>query len=256
MPDIDTPPESLRARLAAGAAIEVAWLALGSPAIAEAAAGAQPAAIVFDLQHGLWTPPALAAAVGFLPAGVPAIGRVAENSAAAIGTALDCGLETVLVPLVDGPEEAAAAVSHARFPPEGTRSGGGVRPLLAGFPAYVAAARARTGVGVMIETVAGVAAAAAIARTPGLDFVFIGTGDLALSLGAFPTPDDRLAAACAAVLAACRAAGVPCGIFTSTAEDAAARLAEGYAMAVAANDIDVVKNGFSAALAGFREGRP
>src|SRR5690348_17893295 len=111
--------------------------------------------------------------------------RVARNGAAEIGTALDAGAVGVIVPLVETAEEARQAVDAARYPPQGNRSGGGVRPLM-DFKRYVPAANEHVLVAVMIETKRGVANAAAIAATPGVDMVFIGTGDLALSLGVFP----------------------------------------------------------------------
>ena len=104
----------------------------------------------------------------------------------------------------------------------------------------------------MIETAAGVENADAIAQVPGIDLVFIGTGDLALSLGCFPDIDHRHEEACHRVLAAARKAGVPCGIFTNTAEDAARRRREGYAMVVVANDIGLVATGFGSAMAAFQ----
>ena len=52
---------------------------------------------------------------------------------------------------------------------------------------------------------------------------------------------------------ACKAAGVPCGIFTMSAEAAAKRRDEGYALVTVANDIDVVSRGFKAAMAKFQD---
>jgi 2-dehydro-3-deoxyglucarate aldolase/4-hydroxy-2-oxoheptanedioate aldolase len=77
--------------------------------------------------------------------------------------------------------------------------------------------------------------------------VLIGTGDLALSLGSDNGP-ERHAQACASVLDTCRVAGIPCAIFTGDAAQASARLSEGYAMAIAANDIGVVSQGFMDAI--------
>ena len=144
-----------------------------------------------------------------------------DASAIAISQALDTGAEGVIVPLIETDTQAAAAVAAARFPPHGARSGGGVRPLAHDFARYYAAANDRTVVGVMIETQRGVHNAAAIANTKGIDFVLIGTGDLAISLGGFPNVDQRHEQACKTVLDACKAAGVPCGIFTMSAEAAA-----------------------------------
>lgn len=247
-------PTPLRARLGGEPALGAIWVAIGSPSLAEIAARSGPDAVVIDLQHGTWDRATLEAALGLL-GGVPAIVRTADGTPGEIGRALDAGAEGVLIPLVETAAQAAEAVAAARFPPGGTRSGGGVRPLMGDFARYCAAANASTLVGVMIETARGVGNAPAIAATPGIDLVFIGTGDLALSLGCFPAPDARHEQACRAVLQACRQAGTPCGIFTGTIEAALARAREGYDLAVIANDIGVVAGGFGAAVGRFEEAR-
>jgi 2-dehydro-3-deoxyglucarate aldolase/4-hydroxy-2-oxoheptanedioate aldolase len=54
-------------------------------------------------------------------------------------------------------------------------------------------------------------------------------------------------------LQACRDAGIPCAIFTASVEDAVARVRDGYAMVIAANDIAVVAAGFGDAMRRFRK---
>ena len=58
-----------------------------------------------------------------------------------------------------------------------------------------------------------------------------------------------------ATLAACRAAGKPCGIFTANAEAAIRRRAQGYRFIVTANDIEMIAAGFAHATASFAAGR-
>src|SRR4051812_21240541 len=243
----------LRARLARKLPIGAFWMTTGSTAVMEIAAEATPDAIVIDAQHGLWDRQTLEHAVGLVSNRVPVLIRTADASVISISQALDTGAEGVIVPLIETDEQAAAAVAAARFPPHGSRSGGGVRPLARDFARYYAAANDRTVVGVMIETERGVHNAAAIANTKGIDFVLIGTGDLAISLGGFPNVDKRHEAACQAVFDACKAAKVPCGIFTMSAEAAAKRRLEGYAFVTVANDIDVVSRGFKAAMTKFQD---
>jgi kynurenine formamidase/2-keto-3-deoxy-L-rhamnonate aldolase RhmA len=243
----------LRARLARNQPLGVFWMNTGSAAVMEIAAEAAPDAIVIDAQHGLWDRSNLEHAVGLVGNRVPVLVRTADASAIAISQALDTGAEGVIVPLIETDTQAAAAVSAARFPPHGTRSGGGVRPLARDFARYYAAANDRTVVGVMIETQRGVHNDAAIARTKGIDFVFIGTGDLAISLGGFPNVDQRHEEACKTVFDACKAARVPCGIFTMSAEAAAKRRTEGYAPVTVADDIGVTSRGFRAAMAKFQD---
>jgi kynurenine formamidase/2-keto-3-deoxy-L-rhamnonate aldolase RhmA len=227
------------------------WLALGHVAAVEAAARAGADAIVLDLQHGLWTRESVEGAVA--SAGeAPIVARVADNSAVAIGQALDAGCEGVLVPLVETRKQAARAVSHARFPPAGNRSGGGVRPLGAGFMDYVKASEGRTVLGVMIETKRGLDNVDEIVSVPGIDYVFIGTGDLSLSLAGDKAGPDAVEAACRRIHSACRAAGVPCGIFTGDAAAAARRRDEGYDLVVVGGDNTILESGFKAAGNSYR----
>lgn len=246
----DPARSKLRYRLDRGDCLGAVWLSLGSVPMAEAAARSRPDAIVLDLQHGLWDRASMEAAIGIVPPEIPVLARVAENSASAISQALDAGAEGVIVPLVESGEEAGRAVGAARFPPHGNRSGGGVRPL-ADFISYVQAAERGIVVIVMIETANGVKEAHRIAETEGVDMVFIGTGDLSLSLGTFPNADPGLENACDAVHQACRSAWTPCGIFTSSMEAAIERRAQGYRMVVTANDIDLVSRGFNLAAATY-----
>ncbi|WP_293857698.1 aldolase/citrate lyase family protein [uncultured Alsobacter sp.] len=246
---------TLRYRLDKGETLGVTWLMMGSVAMTEIAAKARPDAIVLDLQHGLWERRAMEEAIGIVPSDIPVLVRVAENSPLAIGQALDAGAEGVIVPLVETAKQARKAVDAARFPPHGNRSGGGVRPLC-DFVDYVHGCERGIVVVVMIETEKGVKNAREIAAVEGVDMVFIGTGDLALSLGTFPHFDARHDVACATVHAACKAEWTLCGCFTGNLDGARARREKGYRMVVTSNDVDVLMRGFGQATAGFMARTP
>ncbi len=81
--------------------------------------------------------------------------------------------------------------------------------------------------------------------------VFIGTGDLSLSIGTFPAMHHDHSVACADVHRACKKAWTPCGIFTPSLEVAKMRRSQGYRMVVTANDMDVLARGFNQASSGF-----
>jgi 2-keto-3-deoxy-L-rhamnonate aldolase RhmA len=244
---------TLRRRLAAGDPLGLYWFALGSLPLIETAIATGADAVVIDIQHGLFDRGALEAAIGAVPPNVPCLVRVEDGTATAIGRALDAGTEGIIVPLVETAEQARQAAAACHYPPRGHRSGGGVRPLR-DFAAYSTAAEKAVAVGVMIETRKGRDNAEAIAAAELVDFVFIGTGDLALSLGTAPGSEVH-SRSCAAILKACRKAGTPCGIFTFDARAAAARIAEGYIMAAVANDISTVNSAFAAAASTFAEAR-
>src|SRR5262249_8998631 len=111
-------------QLAAGQCVGCHWLALGSPAIAEIIAQGQPDAMVFDLQHGLWTRESLELGIGHVRHLTTVLCRVSANTPYAIGSALDAGARGVIVPFVETAEEAEAAVVAAKYPPRGQRSFG------------------------------------------------------------------------------------------------------------------------------------
>jgi len=236
--------------------IRLMWLALGSLPVAEfavqvqaqtRAASAQPQALVLDLQHGLWDGASLHAAIGLAAQRVPVIARCAGSAPQQLAQALDAGAASVLVPMVESADEAQQAVLASHYPPAGQRSAGGVRPLLAGVPAMLDAGR-QVAVGVMIETVQGVENVEQIVRVPGIDYVFIGTGDLALSRG---TEDAAVIARdCQRVRAAAEAVGLPCGKYTAHAAAARAAFDQGWQLAVTASDIDIVREGFLQAAGG------
>ncbi len=231
------------AKLRAGQQVACVWLSLGSEALAEIAAEAAPDAIVLDAQHGLWDVRSTHAALGMIAHASTSLVRVADNNAASIGFALDAGAQGVIVPLVETAEQAARAVSASQYPPRGERSGGGVRPL-ANLTAYLESCRQNILVSVMIETRPGLDNVADIVAVPGIDMIFIGTGDLSLSLG---TGAD-IEAAIQTIFSACRAAGVPCGIFTASPEAAKARLGQGFAFVVAETDLRLAREAMSASL--------
>lgn len=188
--------------------------------IVETAAAAGFGAVVFDLEHGPYDVPELspliAAARG---AGAAALVRVGELSDTVIGRALDAGADGVIVPHVAAPEEAAAAVAAARFPPDGTRS---VNPYVRGArhgwaPSFLTDAAAGVAVMVMVEGAAGMAAAAEIVAVPGIDGVFVGPVDLAGAIGRPGEPEHPdVVAAVGGLLRQAGAAGVAPAVYAPT----------------------------------------
>ena len=222
------------------------WVVLDAPPATERIAGAGYDYVVLDAQHGLLGYEgvlrgllAVDAAAG-LGAGAVGVVRVESGEPATIGHALDAGAAGVVVPLVSSPAEAAAVVAAARYPPAGVRSFGPMRSGLRIGPDPAASNEAVL-VLAMIETPGGLAEVAEIARTPGLDGLYIGPNDLRLALGAAtpddPAFDDQLAAALTQVREACDAAGIAAGIFTPSGEVAAQRLREGFTFVTVALDL-------------------
>jgi 4-hydroxy-2-oxoheptanedioate aldolase len=139
----------------------------------------------FDLQHGYLDDADVALLLRRLEH-VPIATAVRLPSAdpAPIGRVLDAGADAVIIAMVETPEQAAAAVSAAKYPPAGVRSFGPLRPSLGLNPAEI---HSRADIFVMIETANGLNAVDEIAAVPGLCGLYVGPADLAISMGYGPT---------------------------------------------------------------------
>lgn len=239
-------------KLRAGGCVGAMWATLGSPTIAELMVEPSCDAIVFDLQHGLWTRPTLEAAIGVTRGKAVPLVRTQDDSYFAIGNALDSGALGIIVPMVESAEQAARIVAAAKYPPQGRRSSGGIRPVI-DAKRDVPQTNAAVLVAVMIETAIGVDNAAAIAATPGVDMLFIGPFDLSLSTGTFPDFGPKHEAAVQSVFQAAKKAGKHCGIFTPYVTLAADRRAQGFELVVIGYDQDQIQATSKAAIGRFAE---
>jgi 4-hydroxy-2-oxoheptanedioate aldolase len=175
-----------------------------------------------DMQHGALSEAGLYPVLqGLSVVGTPALVRVRWNEPATIMRALDAGAAGVIVPMIQSPRDAQAAVAACRYPPAGIRSWGPTRARYSMTQYSADAADQSVICAVMIETESALGCLDEIVAVPGVDCVVIGPSDLALSLDASPSlivNDARVDEAIARVLAACAAARVCPAIFTSGAE--------------------------------------
>jgi 4-hydroxy-2-oxoheptanedioate aldolase len=208
----------IRERLAQGQPSFGGWSTLADSVSAELMGGAGFDWVIVDTQHGSVTNADLVRVIQALAiGGTSAVVRVPWTDAATIMRVLDVGAAGVIVPMVNTPEEAALAASALRYPPEGIRSMG---PTRGGFVS-TAAANEEAVLLVMIETAEALDRVDEIAAVPGVDGLFVGPVDLALSLG-LPldwtgTHPDVLAAMDRIVTAAQKA-----GVFVGTVSSGAA----------------------------------
>ena len=114
-----------------------------------------------------------------------AIVRPAWNDMVLIKRFLDAGGQTLLIPYVQTPEEAARAVAYTRYPLRGVRGvAGTTRATRFGrVKDYFKRAEDELCVLVQVETQPGLDNLDAIAKTEGVDGVFIGPADLSAGLG-------------------------------------------------------------------------
>ncbi|KAH0364264.1 hypothetical protein KCU65_g6902, partial [Aureobasidium melanogenum] len=112
-----------------------------------------------------------------------------------IKRALDAGVHGIVVPQVETAEEAEAIVANAKFPPQGVRGQGSAFTAIAhgvDLPTYMKTANETIITCVQIESAQAVNNVHAISAVQGIDMVFIGPNDLALSLlGYVPAKGDE-----------------------------------------------------------------
>ncbi|MEU3270579.1 aldolase/citrate lyase family protein [Saccharomonospora sp. NPDC006951] len=241
-------PNRLRRLLAAGETAVGLACHTGDPHVAETLALAGFDYVYLDQQHsvgGLASPVELLRATARTSA-TPLV-RVAANDPVLIGRALDAGAEGVIVPSVESVADARRAVAAACYPPVGTRSWGPTRSAF-GLGADPAKVNGEILCLVMIESERGVAAAGEIAAVPGVHGVYVGPGDLAVSLGLSPVDGpghEWHGTAVGAIVAACHAAGAAAGI----TGDPRTEKARGFRMITAGSDIAFLKSGLASARA-------
>jgi 4-hydroxy-2-oxoheptanedioate aldolase len=229
---------------------------MGSPFAAEVLGSTGVDYVCVDLQHGLsdfdggWQ--LLQALRG---TGVTPVMRVPYNHTPWPGKAFDAGAEVVIVPMVNSRAEAETAVAACRYAPDGVRSFGPVRAglLIGDDPPTV---NRTVSCFVMIESARAVDDADSICSTPGVDGVYIGPADLAVSMsGSLAAMGSKEHSdAIEVVRQACERAGVIPGIHTGGGAQARAFGEMGFKMCSLATDAGLLRSKVVAELAAAREG--
>ncbi len=233
------------------------WSSLADPAVAELIAGGPFDYTCIDLQHGHATAAgagALVRAVG--AAGGSAAVRVGWNEPQAIMRALDLGASTVVVPMVDTADAARSAAAACRYPPRGNRSWGpmwsDIRPGPTPSPAEQDASVTCL---VMVESRAALDHLEEIVAVEGVDGVYTGPNDLALSTGhgrATYRESRAVEEMLQHVVTACRDRGVVAGLHCSDPAMAVEWAARGARMLTAASDTALLRAGLDAAAGAIR----
>jgi 4-hydroxy-2-oxoheptanedioate aldolase len=259
-----TPTNPFKQALAARRPQIGLWLGLANAYTAEICATAGFDWLLIDGEHapnGLPDVLAQLQAIAAYPAS-HAIVRVPVGDAALIKQTLDLGAQTVLVPMVDTAEQAAAMVQACRYPQNdglgGIRGMAGSRASRWGlYPNYAQEANAQVCLLVQAETRTAMAHLDAIAATPGVDGVFIGPADLSASLGHVGDPNHpEVQAAIEDGIARIRAAGKAPGILTSDAAQARHYLALGAVFVAVGLDTGILARHTRALAASFKDAAP
>lgn len=238
-------PNTVKERLLKGESIINGWLGIPSTLSAEIIGLSGFDSVTVDLQHGMI---GFDSALAMLQAlsGTPAIPivRVPVNDGPQIMRALDAGAYGIICPMISTPEQARRFVSACRYPPNGDRSFGPSRGFLYGGADYYQHADNTILTLAMIETQQGLDNLDDILSVEGLDGVFIGPNDLCLALGEPPSSESGapvVVEAIAHILSRAQVHGKIPGIFCSSGEAAAMRIAQGFRFVVPGNDGNILK---------------
>jgi 4-hydroxy-2-oxoheptanedioate aldolase len=236
------------------------WLGLADAYCAEICAGAGFDWLLIDGEHspnGLRSVLQQAQAIAAYP-GAHAIARVpvghGDVGTALIKQYLDLGVQTILVPMVDTPEQAKAIVRAMRYPPHGIRGMGGARASRWGrYPAYAKEANEQVCLLVQAETREALANLDAIAAVDGVDGIFIGPADLSASLGHVGNPGHpEVQAAIEDAIARIQRAGKAAGILTPDEAQARKYLELGTLFVAVGLDTNLLARSTSALAARFK----
>lgn len=194
------------------------WVASGSGYITEICAGSGIDWLLLDQEHA---PNDLRTTLEQLQvlAGYPDVDVLVRPPSADpvfIKQLLDIGAQNIIVPMIDGPDQAAAAVAATRYPPGGIRGVGSALARASRWNRisdYLVTADATVSLTVQVESAAGLAQLGEIVDVDGVDAVFIGPADLAASMGKLGQPEhpdivDTIEAALATIVEHGKRAGV------------------------------------------------
>lgn len=208
------------------------WCSIASSHVAEALAHAGFDCLTIDLQHGAIDYGQafhMLQAISTSPA--TPLARVPWNEPALMMKLLDAGAYGLICPMVNSRREAEAFVAACRYPPDGVRSYGPNRAVTYGGADYAQHANAEILLLAQIETAQAVACADEILGVAGLDGIYVGPGDLSLSLGFRPTmapAEPAVLAAMQQALACAKSHGKLAAVHTDGAATALRRYGEGF----------------------------
>ena len=244
----------LLAKLSAGTPVTGCWQFTPSPDVAEILSLCGFDALLVDHEHG---PGTLDSLLGILRAAgrgdTAVLVRVPWNDAVYLKRVLDCGVDGVMVPMIEDAMQARAAVAACRYPPQGNRGAAWsvVRASRYGLePDYPEQAWERLLLIGQIESLAAIERLPEIAAVEGLDLLLIGPLDLSCSLGhpgELEHPEVR--AAMARAEAAILAAGKWLGGVARSVDEAVAMRERGYHLVLPTSDLHLLRDGGRALVA-------
>ncbi|CAN7736503.1 MULTISPECIES: HpcH/HpaI aldolase family protein [unclassified Caballeronia] len=229
------------------------WLMLPSSLSAELMAQAGFDSLTVDMQHGMIDfPCALSMLTAISTTSVTPIVRVPWLDPGIIMKMLDAGAYGIICPMINSREDAELLVASTHYAPRGKRSWGPLRAVLYAGTDYLSGANDTVLNFAMIETAQAVDRIDEICSVEGLDAIYVGPGDLSLSLTGRPqadTMEGEVGDAIRYILAKAKEHGVfPC-THTSSPQFARKMLDLGFRFVTCSNDSRLITAGANDAVA-------
>lgn len=255
------PANTFKQALREGRAQIGLWQALACPYTAELCAGAGFDWLLFDGEHA---PNDIRSLLSQLQA-VSAyqshpVARLPIGQTHLVKQYLDIGFTTLLVPLVDTPEQAAELALAVRYPPHGRRGIGSAIARASRWnriAGYLDGADDEVCLLVQAETRLAMENLDEIAGTDGVDGVFIGPADLSAALGHRGNPKHpEVQAAIEDGIARILAAGKAAGVLIADETLARRYLELGCTFVAVGTDVTILAQGTADLAKRFKAGQP
>ncbi|KAB2790319.1 HpcH/HpaI aldolase/citrate lyase family protein [Brucella anthropi] len=251
------PVNIFKQALQAGEPLFGTWSALASALCAEIASRTGFDWIVLDGEHA---PNDLRSILSQLQAVAASpchpVVRLPVGDTALIKQFLDIGAQTLLIPMVDTPQDAARVAAATQYPPKGRRGIGSALARSGGFGTttdYLTTAGEQICVIAQVESRSAIASIDAIAATDGIDAVFFGPSDLAADMGLIgQTSHPDVVAAVEEGIRAVVAAGKPAGVLAMDPDLVARFIAAGATFVAVATDVNALVVGLRSRRAQFK----
>lgn len=237
----------VKQKWAEGEAVLNGWLHIPSGWTAEMMANSGYDVLTIDMQHGqLDFGTVLDMLRAISTTDVMPFARTTWNEPGAIMALLDAGAYGIICPMVNTREECEAFVGACRYHPDGYRSRGPTRAALYGGDDYVHHANDEIVTMAMVETATALENLEAIATTPGLDAIYVGPGDLSLTLYGMERSGGDLdypefIEVLEEIVAACKSAGIAAGIHTGSPTYARRMLDMGFQFVTVMTDTQLMR---------------
>jgi 4-hydroxy-2-oxoheptanedioate aldolase len=253
---MDLPRNAFKHAIASGQLQIGLWCSLCSNIAAEIVSHSGFDWLLLDTEHSPNELPDILSHLQAVHAGTAsAIVRPAWNDMVLIKRYLDIGAQTLLIPFVQTPEEARAAVAATRYPPAGIRgiTGSGRASRYGRVKDYLKNASREICLLVQVETRSALDQIEKIASVEGVDGVFIGPNDLSASFGHIGNwGHPEVQAALTDAVTRLKKIGKPAGILTPNEEEAKRFIEWGYTFVAVGSDLGLLARNADALAKRFK----